>query len=87
MELILNILRHWWQYYLPIAFGLFIVPETIALVTGHPENTLSEFVWRTFGVIRNQPIQDWSAGHFLFAGMLAVVGVWTILHLALGILR
>lgn len=80
-------MAHYWFGLLATGFLLFAVPEGIMLATGRSEDTLSGFVWRTFGVIRHQPIQDWSATHFLFAGILITFGIWLLLHFTLGILR
>ena len=80
-------MKHYWSYYLPIAFLLFAIPETIALATGHPEWTLSDYVWRTFGVIRNQPIREWSFQHFAAAGMFTLTVVWLTGHFWLRIWR
>jgi hypothetical protein len=63
----------WTVYWLVIWFGLgFGIPETIALVTGHPENTLSDQVWRLEGLTASNsgtfwnPL-TWSIPHFLIA--------------------
>jgi hypothetical protein len=78
-------MRNYWSIYLPIAFLLFFIPEIAALATGHPENTLSDYLWRTFGVIRNQPIRDWSFRHFAFAGGFTLTAIWLIGHFGLRI--
>lgn len=80
-------MRNYWTIYLPIAFAFFAVPELVALFTGRPENTLSEYVWRTFDVIRHQPISQWSFQHFAFAGIFTLTAGWLIGHFAFGIWR
>jgi hypothetical protein len=72
-----------WQYYwLAWLVVGFLVPETWALFT-KPQNTLSETVWGWFGVMRNQPISQWSIQHYI---LLAFV-VWLAAHLAFRIWR
>lgn len=46
--------------------GIGGIVEIIALATGHPEWTLSEFVWRICKVTPGQPIMKWTAAHVLF---------------------
>jgi hypothetical protein len=77
----------YWQAWVLATFATFIVPETIALVRGRSQDTLSETTWRWEKLIVHQPVSQWSATHFLFAGVLTVVAVWLVLHLTLGILR
>ena len=50
------------------------VVETVALATGHPEWTLSEFVWRACNVTPGQSIYKWTAVHVLLA--LALIWLW-----------
>lgn len=83
-----NGFSHYWLVWLVAAFATFIVPELYALVSGHPENTLSAQVWRLEGILNgNAPLVNWTAVHFLLGGMFAVIFVWLIGHFALGIWR
>ena len=74
-------------YWLVAWFGFgFGIPETIALVTGHAENTLSDQVWHIEGLGpgRNfaNPL-DWSPGHYVLAMLtiwLAGHFIWHIWH-------
>ncbi len=70
-----------WQWYwaLWLAVG-FVVPETWALLT-NPRNTLSDTVWKWFGVQEGVPIWHWSVLHFaLLAFMIWLAGhfAWRI---------
>ena len=80
-------MRHYWSYYLLVAFLLFIIPETIALATRRPENTLSEYIWRFEKLSLDQPVTQWSATHLLFAGAFTLTALWLIGHFGWGIWR
>jgi len=79
--------NRYWLIWLCALFVTFIVPETVALATGNPGNTLSWWVWRHVHVVFHQPMRDWSASHFLFAGIFTVFAVWLVGHLVWGIWR
>ena len=70
----------YWAAWLLLGFG---VPEAIALVTHHPERTLSDAVWRWFDVLPGQTVWQWKFVHFI---LLAIV-VWLAGHLAFRIWR
>jgi hypothetical protein len=80
--------RVYWGAWFLLSFVTFIVPETIALVSGKTENTLSRTFW---ALEQFEPGQDyfakWTALHFLVGGMLAVVLAWLIGHLVFGLWR
>lgn len=76
--------RYWLVWFLVTFPAGFLIPETIALATGHPENTLSAAIWRLEDLTPGQPIGHWSAFHLLFVGVLAVLFVWLLGHFALG---
>lgn len=80
MDTYSRFMAHYWSCYLLAAFLLFAVPEGIMLAAGRTENTLSGYVWRTFGVIRHQPISDWSFQHFALVGGFSLTAVWLIGH-------
>lgn len=71
----------YWVAWLILGFG---VPEAVALATGHPQNTLSDTVWRLCSV---KPHQDnplaWNAAHILMSMFL----VWVLLHFVFRIWR
>lgn len=77
----------YWLAWFAVSFTAFIVPEAVALVTGHVENTLSDNVWRLEGVGTSGSVWHWTALHVLLGGSLAVVLVWLIGHLVFGIWR
>lgn len=70
----------YWAAWLLLGFG---IPETIALVSHHPENTLSEVVWRWFDVLPGQTLWQWKFVHFILLAFL----VWLAGHLAFRIWR
>ena len=80
-------MARYWPWWLVISFGTFIVPETVALATGNPGSTLSWWVWRHTQVVFHQPVSQWSATHFLFAGIFIVLAVWLVGHLVWGVWR
>ena len=80
METYSRFMAHYWFWLLTAGFMLFAVPEGVMLATGRSEDTLSGYIWRTFGVIRHQPISDWSFQHFAFVGMFSLTAVWLIGH-------
>jgi hypothetical protein len=79
----------YWLIWFMLWFTTFIVPETWALATGHPERTLSAAIWRIEQLIpgQNQYPWQWTAGHFLFTGSFLVVAVWLGGHFGWGIWR
>lgn len=66
---------YWWVWLL----GGFCIPEFIALGTGHPENTFSDFVWRTCDVLPGQTFLQWSCAHL---GLAVLMG-WLFFHFTL----
>ena len=65
----------------------FCAVEFPALLTGHPENTLSAQIWRLEGFIPGQSVWQWTAVHFLIGGAILVLLVWLIGHFVLGVWR
>lgn len=82
-----NFLGTWGRWYWPIWFTVMLVsflgPEVYALITNW-RNTLSAAVWRMEHFRSGQPLDQWSAGHFLFIGVLLLIDVWLLGHFALG---
>lgn len=65
-------LGHWnlWSLYWLLWVGpLFLIPEFWALFSGHPENTLSDNVWRL-------ETSHWTFGHFFVAAFM----LWLTFH-------
>jgi len=77
--------NRYWIVWLCGAFVTFIVPEAVAIARNRTQDTLSGWTWRHCQVIVHQPISQWSATHFLFAGIFLVLAVWLVGHLILGI--
>lgn len=75
----------YWTAWFALAFPIGFVPmEFTAIGSGHPENSLSAFIWRVFHVVPHQPIQQWSAGHVLLGGAFALLAIWLIGHFVFG---
>lgn len=73
----------WGRWYWPpalIVIGLIIFgPEIYALAT-NSYNTLSNWVWTTLQVTRNEPVHDWNATQFLTLGLFVMVTSWLFFH-------
>ena len=75
----------WWSI---AAVGLFAAYEGISLVTGHPENTLSNWVWENLHIKAGESISQWSAGDLLtFAAYITIFVVWLPWHFWFGKFR
>jgi hypothetical protein len=77
----------YWLIWFALSFTAFIVPETIALATGHPERTLSAAIWRMEQLVPGQGIWQWNAAHMLFTSVFIVTVVWLIGHFGWGLWR
>lgn len=76
--------RYWLGWFIvTIPLG-FLVPETIALVRGRPQDTLSAAIWRWEQLEPGQPITGWTAAHLLFTGVFVVITLWLIGHFGFG---
>jgi hypothetical protein len=71
---------YYWPLWLVILFG---IPEFVALKTGHPEWTFSDFVWRVFDVLPGSTLWEWRAVHFFLLAFM----VWLTLHLVFRLFR
>ncbi len=68
----------WADWYWPIwLVGAFGIPEGIGLATGHPEWTLSDWVWKVFDVLPGDTLWQWTAVHFFLLCFMA----WLTMHL------
>ena len=70
----------YWPLWLGVAVSAFLQREIWALQSGHPQDTLSEWVWRVLKVAVNRPLSDWSAAHFLVFGCWLVLFGWLTFH-------
>ncbi|HEY2086388.1 MAG TPA: hypothetical protein VGH54_10250 [Mycobacterium sp.] len=70
----------YWAGFLLIGFG---GVETVAIVTKHPEWTLSEAIWRWCNVLPGQTVWQWGTAHVLLTGFM----IWLSVHLVFAIWR
>lgn len=84
--------RYWLIWFL-LAFTAFLIPEVYCLVKGNG-GTLSESVWWLEGWRHGMTDAtfdnpwNWTAGHFLFAGVFnTVVVLWLNIHFVLHRMR
>lgn len=66
-------------------FISFIIPELMALFSGHPENTLSDNIWRLEKLVPGQAIINWTFFHFAFTGMFILTALWLSGHFGWGL--
>lgn len=71
---------YWFIVWLGIGFG---IPETVALVTGRPQFTLSEAAWRLLDVLPGRTVYQWSFLHLLVSFLL----LWLWAHITWGLFR
>lgn len=71
---------YWFVVWLAAGFG---IPETVALVTGHQEYTLSETAWRILDVLPGNTAHQWTFLHLLTSFLL----FWLWLHISFGLFR
>lgn len=74
-------LRMWHAYWLLWIGVGFVVPETIALITG--KGTLSDTIWRWFGVKDGISITHWTVLHFFLLAFM----VWLFGHMVFRLWR
>lgn len=75
----------YWLVWFIATFPLgFLIPETWALATGNPKNTLSASVWSLEQLTPGQGIGQWNAAHFLFTGTFILLTFWLIGHFGWG---
>lgn len=79
----MNAWSWYWLGWLLSSFTFFIIPESFALASRKPENTLSAQIWRLEGAVTGQPIWQWTAVHFLLGGIIFVFLMWLMLHFVL----
>jgi hypothetical protein len=78
-------MRTYWLAWFILTFPLgFLIPETYALASGHPEWTLSAAIWSLEDLVPGQQIWHWNAFHLLFIAMLVTLFVWLTGHFAFG---
>lgn len=72
-----------WWFILAVPIG-FLIPETVALVRGRDQDTLSYAVWNLEHFRTGQPVADWNAFHFLFIGTFGLIALWLLGHFGWG---
>jgi hypothetical protein len=78
----------YWTIWLIAGTGAFLAYEILALITRHPENTLSNWVWVHLKIHLGESITQWSAGDLLtFAVYISVFVLWLPWHFWLGKFR
>jgi hypothetical protein len=71
----------YWAIWLTAALVSFLGYEILSLATGHPENTLSAWVWSHLKIHAGESITQWSAGDLLTFGAYLIVFVcWIPFH-------
>jgi hypothetical protein len=79
-----NLASVYWLGWVVVGFGGF---EGYAVVTGHPENTLSAQVWRVLDTVARQPMSAWSWQHWVGMTVVLVLFAWLSVHFAFGWIR
>jgi hypothetical protein len=74
----------YWLVWFLTSITFFLVPEFIAIFSGHVENTLSYSVWRMEKLIPGQSPTQWTFAHFAFIGFFTLLAVWLIGHFGWG---
>lgn len=70
----------YWPIWLGLSIASFLAYEIYALSTGHPENTLSDWVWRTLKINGHTSVANWTASDFLTFGVWVVLFTWLTFH-------
>ena len=70
----------YWPLWLAFFTAMFLLREVWALATGHPEATLSAWVWRVLRITSNEPVSSWSAADYLVCGCWLVLVSWLTFH-------
>lgn len=77
--------RQYWAAWLIIVLVTFLAPEITALITGHPENTLSNYVWVKLHIVRGEKVRQWTAGDFLTFCAWMSMWAWLTWHFFFGL--
>lgn len=80
--------QRYWFAWMAVTLVAFLWYEILSLADGHPENTLSAFVWEHLKIRAGESITQWSAGDLLtFAAYITVFVAWLPWHFWLGKFR
>lgn len=78
-------MKRYWLAWFVLTFPVgFLVPETIALVRGRVDDTLSGAIWQLEQFKPGQPVSQWTAFHLLFIAVLGVLFIWLFFHFGEG---
>ena len=69
----------YWPAFLVAQTMLFLGPEIYALIDNW-RNTLSNWVWTSLNITKNESMSQWSATDFLLFGVWIVVVTWLTFH-------
>jgi hypothetical protein len=73
--------QRYWAVWMVVTLAAFLWYEILSLVNGHPENTLSNWVWSHLKIHAGESITQWSAGDLLvFATYVSVFICWLPAH-------
>jgi hypothetical protein len=71
----------WWPVWLGITVGTFLFRELWALVSGRPQDTLSQWIWNHLHIVAGETIGQWTAADFLlFCVYVTVFVLWLPWH-------
>lgn len=70
----------WWPSWIALTFGVFLLRETWALASGHPQDTLSDWTWRILKITANEPVLKWNSTDYLVFGAWLTVVSWLTWH-------
>lgn len=80
-------MNKYWLTWFAVSFTAFIVPETVALLRGRPQDTLSGAIWQMEQLVPGQGVWQWTAAHLLFTSVFIVLVLWLIGHFGWGLWR
>lgn len=83
----MRLIDKFWLGWFIVSIGTFLTVEIWALVTGRPDRTLSEAIWRLEEFKDNQSFWNWSAGHYLFMATFGLLTFWLFFHFGWGRFR
>lgn len=69
----------YWPVWLSVMAATLLIPETLALWSRQPDDTLSEWVWRKLQVSTDQQL-PWTAAHYLIFGVWLTLISWLTWH-------
>lgn len=73
--------ERYWAIWMVVTLCAFLWLEILSLCNGHPENTLSAWVWEHLKIRVGESITQWSAGDLLvFAAYVTVFVCWLPVH-------